>query len=351
MKKIVITTTDFLYGWEIESYLNPVFASVVIGTNIFSDVSAALSDLFGGRSSSYERKLQLIKENAIEVLRDKASRLGANCILGLKVDMDEISGKGTQMFMITAVGMAVVAKNKTNQTDANQSKEIDKEYVKEQSNIIRLAKKFTNPETLITEEEIRIIIASKSSEFKDYILGKLKLYRDEDFGKLFKEYFSVIAPKDAINVLYPALLSESGDTYLNSIVAIIKDYDLLDYDYVTKLLHGDIDKKKIGLNVSSAFKPSYNAKDIRSMQDLIQLLEASFPKISTLGTKKGFLSSSEKEVWTCVCGTSNSLDVKHCSGCTQDEYGFTSSELKPNLVIEVLQNRLLGLKALLQYES
>lgn len=347
MKKLLITTTDSLHGWDIEAYLTPVFASVVLGTNIFADGSAAWTDFWGGRSSSYEKRLQLIKDNAIEILSDKASRLGANCILGLKVDMDEISGKGTQMFMITAVGMAVIAKNKNSHADPKQSKEIDKEYVKEQSNVIRLAKKFTSIEVPITEEEVKIIIASKSTEFKEYILGKLKLYSDGEFGKLFKEYFSVIDANDASEILYDKLITETSEGYLKTIVEIIKDNDLLDYDGITKLLNGPTDKKKIGLTLSLAFKPSYSLTDIKAMGDLINALTESFPKISSLTTKKGFLSSTEKEAWACVCKTTNDQDVNYCNGCGQDQYGFRSDELKPQQVIESLSNRLTGLKNLL----
>lgn len=158
MKKILITTTDSLYGWEIEAYLKPVFASVVIGGNVFADIGASFTDFFGGRSSGYEKRLQLIKDNAIAILNSKASELGANCILGLKVDVDEVSGKNTQMFMITAVGMAVIAKNAKSQTDSKHLKEIDKDQVKEKANLIRLAKKFQNVETEITADELKVIV-------------------------------------------------------------------------------------------------------------------------------------------------------------------------------------------------
>jgi uncharacterized protein YbjQ (UPF0145 family) len=46
MKKILITTTESLHGWEIDTYLKPVFASVVIGANAFSDISASLTDVY-----------------------------------------------------------------------------------------------------------------------------------------------------------------------------------------------------------------------------------------------------------------------------------------------------------------
>lgn len=43
----------------------------------------------------------------VSQLEEKASILGANAIIGLHIDFDEISGKGKSMFMVTAIGTAV----------------------------------------------------------------------------------------------------------------------------------------------------------------------------------------------------------------------------------------------------
>lgn len=350
MKKLIITTTDSLHGWEIESYIKPIFASVVIGTNVFAEWSASWTDVWGGRSTAYERRLQLIKDNAVEILSEKASRLGANCILSLKVDMDEVTGKGVQMFMITAVGMAVKARNtSTNQVSYN--KEIDKEFVKEQSNILRLFKKYDKIETPLSVDELKEMVNTKSSVFKDFLISKLKLYAgssntDTELVKLINEYFGVISPDDAIPTLYRAL-NTANNEFAKSLIGIIKDNDLMDYLSVSELLSGSLDQKKIGLDAALAFRPSYNNTDIEALEKLIKTIETSFEKTSTITMKKGFLSSAEKEVWTCTCGNSNSLDVKYCSSCFNDEYGFDSKELKSSIVIESLNNRLTGLRSLL----
>ena len=38
----------------------------------------------------------------------RAKALGANAVVGLKIEFDEISGKGKSMFMVTAYGTAVI---------------------------------------------------------------------------------------------------------------------------------------------------------------------------------------------------------------------------------------------------
>ena len=102
----LITVTNNIEGRNIEDYIDTICTNVVLGTNIFSDFKASLSDIFGGFSGSYRNKLELIYEEAKKELKKKAQSIGANAIVGFTVDFDEISGGGKSMFMISASGTA-----------------------------------------------------------------------------------------------------------------------------------------------------------------------------------------------------------------------------------------------------
>lgn len=65
MNKSITTATNTLEGWTIEEYHEPITASVVVGSNVFSDITAGWTDFFGGRSSTYERKLQDIYKQVV----------------------------------------------------------------------------------------------------------------------------------------------------------------------------------------------------------------------------------------------------------------------------------------------
>jgi uncharacterized protein YbjQ (UPF0145 family) len=106
---IQATTTASIEGWEIRSYLGIVATHVVAGTGIGSDFLAGFSDFFGGRSGAYQNQLASLYDEALAQLGRKAIALGGNWLVGVHVDIDEISGKGMQMFMVTAVGTAVRA--------------------------------------------------------------------------------------------------------------------------------------------------------------------------------------------------------------------------------------------------
>jgi uncharacterized protein YbjQ (UPF0145 family) len=81
---IKITTTPGFDGVVITRYLQPVFAHTVIGMNIFKDFIAGITDIIGGHSKTYENTLQNINEDVLQKLSEKALKLGANCIVGLR---------------------------------------------------------------------------------------------------------------------------------------------------------------------------------------------------------------------------------------------------------------------------
>src|SRR5688572_18225443 len=103
-REIIVTTTSSLDRIPVKKYLKPVSAHVVSGMNVFNDMFGSFSDFFGGRSSTYQRQLVSLYNEAIERIKHTAYEAGANGILGLSIDIDEISGKGKSMLMITATG-------------------------------------------------------------------------------------------------------------------------------------------------------------------------------------------------------------------------------------------------------
>ena len=120
MNHIIITTTNSIEGATIEKYFDVVTSNLVIGTGFFSDFKASFSDFFGGMSGAYRKQMDRLYQEAKDAISLKASALGANCILGFKIDFDEISGKGTSMFMISVSGTAVKIKMDNNSIEKKE---------------------------------------------------------------------------------------------------------------------------------------------------------------------------------------------------------------------------------------
>ena len=106
---MIITSTNDIKGFKITQYLDLINVNIVIGANFFSDFFASFTDVFGGYSDTYQSKLDKIYGDALRELTKKAMNKGADGIIGVHFDFDELSGKGKSMFMVTAYGTAVRA--------------------------------------------------------------------------------------------------------------------------------------------------------------------------------------------------------------------------------------------------
>jgi len=82
---MIVTTTNSIEGREISRYNDPIAANVVIGTTVFSDIGASYVDFFGGRSTSYEKKMQEMHKRVTETQKQRAQAIHADAIIGLSL--------------------------------------------------------------------------------------------------------------------------------------------------------------------------------------------------------------------------------------------------------------------------
>ena len=80
---MIVTTTNNIEGHRITRYHGIVSGETVVGTNIFRDILAGITDLVGGRSGGYEKELRTAKEMAIEEMSAEARTLGADAVVGV----------------------------------------------------------------------------------------------------------------------------------------------------------------------------------------------------------------------------------------------------------------------------
>lgn len=106
---MLTVTTNNIEGKRIKEYKGVVFGEIIAGINVIKDIAAGLSNFFGGRSGSYEQELVMAREQALQEMEQRAAQLGANAIIGVKVDYEAISNQGSNMLMVIASGTAVVA--------------------------------------------------------------------------------------------------------------------------------------------------------------------------------------------------------------------------------------------------
>ena len=103
---MILTTTPTIEGHPIRNYIGVVNSETIIGANFVKDFKASLTDLFGGRSGTYERTLREAKDTALAELQQRAMAIGANGIVGIDFDYETIGANGS-MLMVSCSGTAV----------------------------------------------------------------------------------------------------------------------------------------------------------------------------------------------------------------------------------------------------
>ena len=106
---MILTTTPSIEGKEIMDYKGIVFGEVISGINFIKDFTAGLSNIFGGRSATYENELLEAREKALQELEERAREKGANAVVGIDVDY-EVLGADNGMLMVTVSGTAVIVR-------------------------------------------------------------------------------------------------------------------------------------------------------------------------------------------------------------------------------------------------
>ena len=97
-----------MQGKDIREYKGIVSGEAILGANVFRDFFANIRNIVGGRSGAYEQALREAKEIALREMQEAAEKLGANAVVGVDLDYENITGDSGSMLMVTANGTAVV---------------------------------------------------------------------------------------------------------------------------------------------------------------------------------------------------------------------------------------------------
>lgn len=357
-KNVKVTTTSGFDGVVIEEYLEPVAAHVVVGMNLFKDFIAGFSDFFGGKSNTYQNTLATINDEVIEELRKKAYGLGGNCVLGLKIDNDEVSAQGKSMIMVTAIGTAARARFPVQVAASMQKLTVGSVSIEKYNFLKKKRAYITAGEkgTLVTNEEFwDFVKTNKVAEMAPFLLERFlqavetsKGYISEHVEYLsrnLKEYFSAIDTELAIACLYDKLMKEPSFEARSSIIEIVKELNLVDYFRIMEFLKSNkFTLQKTGVHLLTAQKMAYNVTDIKLMEEILATVTATFVDKGIRTVKRKLLFIREREMWVCDCGKENDADRLYCSNCYKDIHGFFEEEVKPGEVIPKLTEELEILK-------
>ncbi|MBQ1276718.1 MAG: heavy metal-binding domain-containing protein [Flavobacteriales bacterium] len=103
---MLTTTTPNIEGRRITRYYGIVTGESIVGANVVKDFFASITDIVGGRSSSYDGVLRKAKDAALQEMQERAAAMGANAVISVDLDYETVGANGS-MLMVTAAGTAV----------------------------------------------------------------------------------------------------------------------------------------------------------------------------------------------------------------------------------------------------
>lgn len=361
---IVTSTTGNLEEWTVNRYLGVISAHVVAGTGLFSDVAASFSDVFGGRSSSYKRQLSEINEEVTHELKEKAAQQGADAILGLRIDHDEISGQQKGMLMVTASGTAVQAEREARSGEADATEEpgmVSARDVKTENKKRRLIQDTQSGTLSLTEDTWKFLIENRVAEMAERIRSTLlqllpkptKSDAQKHAIQRAKDYFLTIddsaAKKHLYNMLHDRDREGRGRRHgkrpvLEWSLEVLEEGQMLDFQWINALLDEEkfLAQKRALEAVVRLDKAYYSEGDIEALREIEERVTSEFGKRGDVLEidDSGMLSSDTKEVWQIKEGAHNDMDQTYCEQTGLNIYGFGPEETKPEEAAEAIREKI-----------
>ena len=101
---LVVTTND-LPGYRVVKHLGVVRGLTVRSRSVIGNIGASVQIFFGGNITLYTRLAEEARRDAFDLLVEHAQAMGANAVLAMRYDANEIASAVTE---VLAYGTAVV---------------------------------------------------------------------------------------------------------------------------------------------------------------------------------------------------------------------------------------------------
>ncbi len=102
---MLVTTSTHLEGYKVTQQLGVIRGIIVRSRSVVGNVAGAFQTLFGGNITIYTELCETARQDAYNLMVQHAQQTGANAIINMRYDANEIMGGVTE---VLAYGTAVV---------------------------------------------------------------------------------------------------------------------------------------------------------------------------------------------------------------------------------------------------
>jgi uncharacterized protein YbjQ (UPF0145 family) len=100
-----VTTAFGFEGYRITAHRGVVRGITVRSRSVIGNIGASIQTLFGGNITLYTELCERAREEAFELMLRHAAEVGANAVIGVRYDANEVAAGVTE---VLAYGTAVV---------------------------------------------------------------------------------------------------------------------------------------------------------------------------------------------------------------------------------------------------
>src|SRR3954451_11683026 len=94
---MIVTTTNDIAGYRITRHLGVVRGLTVRSRSVIGNIGAGIQSLFGGNISIYTSLAEKAREEAFNLMVEHAATAGANAIVAMRYDANEITDGITEV--------------------------------------------------------------------------------------------------------------------------------------------------------------------------------------------------------------------------------------------------------------
>ncbi|MEQ1891755.1 MAG: YbjQ family protein [Planctomycetota bacterium] len=330
-------STGTIEGWEITSYRGMISSHVVAGTGFVSDFAAGLTDFFGGRSATYQRQFASLQEEVEALLMQRARLLGANWVVGARIDFDSISGKGMQMLMVSATGTAVIARPlRANEDVASKDTHLAtadsaRTFLARQA----LVRATARGELVWNTETWAALIHHQVDEAIGTVLALIRDSQDAAVHEEARRFLRCL-PAESVQVCLHAAMLKDDQRLLATSGRLLIELDLVSLSWIADHLSAkDQLLRKWALALLRGYPRYFSEEDLPRLAKLELAIQTEFPDRSTALERKTLITRKVETWWMCAgCLHENPSEAEHCMSCRLDKRGFYSEDFKPASALE-----------------
>ena len=102
---MLVVTVNEIEGYRIVRHLGLVRGLTVRSRSVVGNLGAAIQIFFGGNITVYTKLAEQTRQEAFNLLIEHAQQMGANAVIGMRYDANEIAAAVTE---VLAYGSAVI---------------------------------------------------------------------------------------------------------------------------------------------------------------------------------------------------------------------------------------------------